>query len=80
MMCDKNGRVRSMNNEMQARVERIMRAGVREKKLREEDVSLLATVFLSILRGILLARIDDKGNLEDSAPRAVEVFCHGVMR
>ena len=80
MMCDKAGRVRSMNNEMQARVEKIMRAGVREKKVREEDVELGAILFLSILRGILLARIDDKQKLADSAPRAVEIFCHGVMR
>jgi AcrR family transcriptional regulator len=80
MMCDKAGRVRSMNNELQARVEKIMRVGVREKKIREEDVELGAILFLSILRGILLALIDDKRKLADSAPRAVEMFCHGVMR
>ena len=39
-----------------------------------------AILFLSILRGILLALIDDKRKLADSAPRAVEMFCHGVMR
>jgi AcrR family transcriptional regulator len=79
MMCDKAGRVRSMNNELQARVEKIMRAGVREKKVREDDVELVAILFLSILRGILLARIDDKKQkLADSAPRAVEIFCHGA--
>ena len=80
MMCDKQGRVRSMNNELQARVEKIMRAGVREKKVREEDVGLGAILFLSIIRGILLAKIDDKQKLAESAPRAVEIFCHGVMR
>ena len=80
MMCDKAGRVRSMNNELQARVEKIMRVGVREKKVREDDVELGAILFLSILRGILLALIDDKRKLADSAPRAVEVFCRGVMR
>lgn len=80
MMCDKAGRVRSMNNELQARVEKIMRTGVREKKIREEDVELGAILFLSILRGILLARIDDKRKLADSAPRAAEIFCHGVVR
>ena len=80
MMCDKSGRVRSMNNELQARVEKVMRAGVREKKMREEDVELAAILFLSILRGMLIARIDDKQKLADAAPRAVEIFCHGVMR
>jgi AcrR family transcriptional regulator len=80
MMCDKSGRLRSMNNELQARVERVMRVGVREKRVREQEVALLATVFMSILRGVLLARIDDKGNLADSAPRAVQMFCHGAVR
>ena len=80
MMCDKSGRLRTMGNELNARVERIMRAGVREKRVREEEVSLLATVFFSVLRGILLARIDDKGSLADSAPRAVEMFLHGAVR
>lgn len=80
MMCDKKGRIRSMNNELQARVEKILRAGVREKRVREEDVELGAILFLSIIRGILLAKIDDKQKLADSAPRTVEIFCHGVMR
>jgi AcrR family transcriptional regulator len=80
MMCDKAGRVRSMNNELQARAEKIMRAGVREKKVREEDVELGAILFLSILRGILLARIEDKEKLAHSAPRAVEIFLNGVVR
>jgi AcrR family transcriptional regulator len=80
MMCDKNGRIRSMGNELQARVEKIMRAGVREKKVREDDVVLGAIVFLSILRGVLLARLDDKQKLADSAPRAVELFLNGIVK
>jgi AcrR family transcriptional regulator len=80
MMCDKSGRLRTVGHEMQARAERVMRAGVREKRVREDEVELLATVFMSILRGVLLQRIHDKGNLADLAPRAVEVFCHGALR
>jgi AcrR family transcriptional regulator len=80
MMCDKSGRLRTLGNELQARLERVMRAGVREKRVREPEVALLATVFMSILRGVLLARIDDKENLADSAPRTVEMFCHGALR
>ncbi len=80
MMCDKSGRLRTIGNELNARVERIMRAGVREKRVREEEVPLLATVFFSVLRGILLARIEDKGSLADSAPRAVQMFLHGAVR
>lgn len=80
MMCDKSGRLRSMHNELQARVERVMRVGVKEKRVREEEVALLAAVYLSVLRGVLLARIDDKGNLADSAPRVVQIFTHGVVR
>ncbi len=80
MMCDKSGRLRTIGNELNARVERIMRAGVREKRVREEEVPLLATVFFSVLRGILLARLDDKGSLAESAPRAVQMFLHGAVR
>ncbi len=80
MMCDKSGRLRAISTEVQARLERVMRTGVREKRLREEDVPLLATVFMSILRGILLAGLDEKPGLADSAPRAVQMFCHGAVR
>jgi hypothetical protein len=80
MMCDKSGRLRTVSNELQSRLERMMRVGVKEKRVREEEIALLATVFMSMLRGVLLARLDDKGNLADSAPRVVELFCHGALR
>jgi AcrR family transcriptional regulator len=80
MMCDKAGRMRSIANDMQNRAERVMRVGAQEKRIRENEVGLLATVFTSILRGVLLARIDDKGALAESAPRAVELFCNGAFQ
>ena len=78
MMCDRAGRLRSVVQELQARAERVMRVGVHEKKFREADVELLASVFTGMLRGVLLALIDQKAPLADSAPRVVELFCNGA--
>jgi AcrR family transcriptional regulator len=78
MMCDKAGRFKPFLHELQSRAERIMRAGVRERKVREEDVELLASVFTSILRGVVATRLDRGQTLADAAPRVVEIFCKGA--
>lgn len=78
MMCDRAGRLRSIIQELQVRGERLMRVGVQQKRLRESEVSLLASVFTGMLRGVVLTLIDQKGSLADAAPRVVELFCHGA--
>lgn len=78
MMCDRAGRLRSVIHELQARAERVMRVGVQEKRLRESEVPLLASVFTGILRGVVLALLDQKRPLADAAPRVVELFCNGA--
>ena len=80
MMCDKQGRFRPFLNELQSRAERIVRVGVREKRLREDDVELFAQIFTGILKGVVATRIEQRGELEDAAPRVVEIFCHGAVR
>ena len=78
MMCDKAGRYKPFLHELQSRAERIMRAGVREGRLGEGDVELMASVFTSILRGVVATRLDQGQNLADAAPRVVEIFCKGA--
>lgn len=78
MMCDKSGKYRPFLHELQSRAERIMRVGVRERKLRDEDVELFASVFTSILRGVVATRLDQRGELSDAAPRVVDIFCNGA--
>ncbi len=84
MMIDKAGRFRPVADELRMRVEHIMRVGVREKRVREAEVTLLASVFTSIIRGALLASLslsaslgERKVALASTAPRIVEIFCHG---
>ena len=78
MMCDKAGRYRPFLHELQSRAERIMRSGVRERRLEEDDVELMASVFTSILRGVVATRLDQGQGLADAAPRVVEIFCKGA--
>ena len=78
MMCDRAGRLRSVLHELQSRAERVMRVGVHEKRFREAEVPLLASVFTGILRGVVLTLLEQKGSLADAAPRVVELFCHGA--
>ncbi len=81
MMCDKAGRMRPYAQELNARAERVMRVGVSEGAVREEDVALFTTVFTSILKGVLVTALDEgeHGNLADVAPHAVRLFCHGAL-
>jgi AcrR family transcriptional regulator len=78
LMCDKAGRFRPFLHELQSRAERIMRVGVRERRIEEEDVELLASVFTSVLRGVVHTRLDQGAVLADAAPRVVEIFCKGA--
>jgi AcrR family transcriptional regulator len=80
MMCDKSGRFRPFLHELQSRAERIMGVGVRERRVVEDDVELLASVFTSILRGVVATRLEQGVRLADAAPRVVELFCQGASR
>ncbi|HEY1958627.1 MAG TPA: helix-turn-helix domain-containing protein [Polyangiaceae bacterium] len=78
MMCDRAGRLRSVIHELQLRAERVMRVGAREKRFRATEIPLLASVFTAILRGVVLALLDEKGTLVAAASRVVAIFCHGA--
>jgi AcrR family transcriptional regulator len=79
MMCDKSGRYRPFLHELQSRAERVMRAGVRDGSVNEDDVELFAATFTSILRGVVAMRLERGMVLADAAPRAVELFLHGAI-
>ncbi len=80
MMCDKAGRLRPFLHELESRAQRIMRVGVAEQRIAEDDVPLLAAVFTSVLRGVVAVRLDQMAVLSDAAPRVVELFCQGAVR
>ena len=68
MMCDKAGRMRPYAQELNARAERVMRVGVREGLVRDDDLALFTSVFTSILKGVLVATLDE-GENENLAER-----------
>jgi len=80
MMCDKAGRLRPFLHELESRAQRIMHVGVREGHMREDDVELFASVFTSVLRGVVATELDQMTVLADAAPRVVDLFCHGAVR
>jgi AcrR family transcriptional regulator len=79
MMCDKAGRFQPFLHELQSRAERIMRVGLRGRHS-DEDIELHASVFTSILRGVVATRLERKAALADTAPQVVELFCHGALQ
>ena len=66
--------------QLESRAQRIMRVGVAEQRIAEDDVPLLAAVFTSVLRGVVAVRLDQMAVLSDAAPRVVELFCQGAVR
>jgi TetR/AcrR family transcriptional regulator len=75
-----DGKRRPAMHQLQAHAQRIMGIGVREKRLLEEKVALAATVLVSIVRGVLVARVDDEGSLAAETDLVVSMFLHGAAR
>lgn len=80
MMCDRAGRLRSVIQEVQTRAERVMQVGADEGRLRAGEARLLAAVFTGMLRGVVLALLDQKAPLADAAPRVAELFRDGATQ
>jgi AcrR family transcriptional regulator len=64
--------------QLQERAERIVRIGVREKKLRDESVDLLATVLVAIVRGVLIVRSQGELPFAPETARVVSLFLSGA--
>jgi AcrR family transcriptional regulator len=78
LVKDAQGRTRPATQPMQERAARVVRAGLREKKLRDGDVELVASVLWSILRGVLLTRIDDASTFVSETDAVVDLFLRGA--
>jgi AcrR family transcriptional regulator len=73
-----DGRKRPAAQQLQERAERVVRVGLREKRLREDAADLLATLLVSIVRGVLIARnLDDRPFLAETE-RVVSLFLGGA--
>jgi AcrR family transcriptional regulator len=65
--------------QLQARAERVVRIGAREKRLRDDDTAeLLATVLVAIVRAVLVMRADSDHPLAAETERVVSLFLEGA--
>lgn len=73
-----DGRRHPAMRQLHDRAERIVRIGLREKSLREENASLLAAVLVSIVRGVLVALAHGDQSFASETQRVVLLFLHGA--
>jgi AcrR family transcriptional regulator len=66
--------------QLQQRAERVVRIGIREGLLREDASNLLATVLVSVVKGVLAARALDEQPFARDTERVVDIFLHGAAK
>jgi AcrR family transcriptional regulator len=76
----KDGQKHRAMQQLQERAERVVRLGVREKRLREESTDLLATILVSIVRGVLVARAQSDQPFSPETARVVSLFLDGAAK
>jgi AcrR family transcriptional regulator len=77
---DGRGRERPAMQQLLERAERVVRVGVRERRLRAEAAELAAVLLVSFVRGLLIARLDDPAPFASQADRVVSLFLDGVAK
>jgi AcrR family transcriptional regulator len=77
---EEDGRKRPAMQQLQNRAERVVRIGLREKRLREDAADLLAAVLVSILRGVLIVRSQGERPFVPETERVVALFLQGAAR
>jgi AcrR family transcriptional regulator len=75
-----DGRKRPAMQQLLERAERVVRIGVREKRLRADAADLSALLLVSFVRGLLIAKLDDPAPFASQADRVVSLFLEGVAR
>jgi AcrR family transcriptional regulator len=67
--------------QLRERAERVVRIGLREKQLRNDDTAdLQATVLVSIVRAVLVMRADDKRPFTPETERVISLFLKGAAK
>jgi AcrR family transcriptional regulator len=66
--------------QLQERADRIVRIGLREKRLRDDPADLLAMILVSIVRGVLAARAHSEEPFAPEAARVASIFLHGAAK
>jgi AcrR family transcriptional regulator len=76
----KNGDKQPALQQLHDRAARIVRVGVREKRLREDTSRLLPTVLLATLKGVLVAHYRDETSLLPNTALVLTLFLYGASR
>ncbi len=66
--------------QLRARAERIVRVGLKEKKLRTEGAELLPLFLISAIRAVLIAKIDSPKPFAEESDTVVKLFLRGASR
>jgi AcrR family transcriptional regulator len=74
----KGGGKQPSMQQLQDRAERVVRIGLREKELRDGDADLLATVLVSVVRGVLVMRASTDKPFALETERVVSLFLKGA--
>ena len=77
---EERGKKQPAMQQLQERAERIVRLGVREKRLRDVEVELMATVLVSIVRAVLLMRAHRDEPFAPETARIVSLFLEGAAK
>jgi hypothetical protein len=64
--------------QLQARAERIVRAGLAEGRLRSDGAELLGPFLIAAVRAALVARLDSPLPLGDETDRVIRLFLRGA--
>jgi AcrR family transcriptional regulator len=75
-----DGKRRPAIHQLQMHAERILRVGAREKRVKEDRSNVHAMVLVSILKGVLIMRVDSEAPLAAETENVVSLFLHGVAR
>ena len=76
----KDGRKQPAMQQLQERAERIVKIGVKEKKLRDGDTAFLAAVLVSIVKAVLVTRAEGSATFAAETDRVVSLFLHGAAK
>jgi AcrR family transcriptional regulator len=75
-----DGRIEPAMHQLQLRADRVVRAGVREKRVRLEAADLGAIVLVSIVKGVLHARVHGPKTFVEATEVVISLFLEGAGR
>jgi hypothetical protein len=76
----KAGEAHGSMEQLTLRAERIVRAGLKEKRIRAEAAELAPYFLTAAIRAVLIARVDSTKPLVGETDRVIDLFSKGTSR